>query len=171
MFIKIFQNVSKEREFLCAGLLHRIHCIYFGLYRVDVFLGDFRIVVVDDIVVAIERHEVLWRNVVLVTHAESRCPSRDTLKLVLEHIATAVALDDEQYLPPAHLIEILVAVASYLAYDRFERFVGVSAFFDLPDVFALSLVSRSMVGGTNIHSCCICATAFTISITSSRDAL
>ena len=169
MFIKIFQNVSKEREFLCAGLLHRIHCIYLGLYRVDVFLGDFRVVVVDDIVVAIERHEVLWRNVVLVTHAESRCPGGDTLKLILEHIATAVALDDEQYLPPAHLVEILVAVASYLAYDRFERFVGVCTFFPFPPL--LGFISSLTVEGTKSHSVLISTTFFVIWMISSRVAL
>ena len=112
--------------------------------------------------------ELVWLHVILIAHAIGGCPRCDSLKLILEHVPATIALDDEQDFPPLHLVQILVAVAPYLAYDRFVRFVGVLAFFGLSPV---SLISFSIVEGTNTHSWRICITADTSAITSSRVAV
>ena len=113
--------------------------------------------------------ELIRLHVVLITHAIGRSPCCDSLQLILKHVAPAIALNDEQYLPPAHIIQILVAVAPDLAYDYFERFVGVRAFFGFAPF--LSSISFSMVLGTNTHSWRICMTAATSATTSSRVAV
>ena len=111
--------------------------------------------------------EILRLYVVLITHAEGTRPSRDALQLILKHVAPSIALNGEQYFPPTHLIQILVARYADLAYARFERFVGVGAFFRFPPSSA-GFISFGMVVGTNSHSVRISTTACTIFTTSSR---
>ena len=120
-----------------------------------------------DVVVNIQIHQVLRSFSIFVAHAESRCPRLDALQLILKHVATAVALDDEQDFPPLHLIEIFVAVAPDLAYYDFEGLVGVLAFFCLPFP-SRSSISGLMVFGTCNHSLRICSTVVTRFCTSSR---
>ena len=78
-----------------------------------------------DIVVNIQIHQVLRSFAIFISHTESGSPRLDALKLILKHVATAVTLDDEQYFPPLHLIEILMPVSPDLAYYDFEGLVGV----------------------------------------------
>ena len=111
--------------------------------------------------------EILRLHVVLIPHAESRCPGGDSLQLILKHVAPSVALDGEQYFPPPHLIQILVARDADLAYARFERFVGVCPFFRFPPSVD-GFISFGIVDGTNSHSVRISTTACTSFTTSSR---
>lgn len=111
--------------------------------------------------------EILRLHVILISHTESRCPSLYSLQLILKHVAPSIALNGEQYFPPTHLIQILVARDADLAYDRFERFVGVGAFFRFPPSSA-GFISFGMVDGTNSHSVRISTTACTSFTTSSR---
>ena len=102
-----------------------------------------------DIVVNIQIHQVLRLFAFFIAHTESGSPSLNALKLILKHVATAIALDDQQDFPPLHFIQIFMPVAPDLAYDRFERFVGVDTFFFFP---SRSSISGLMVLGTAIHS-------------------
>ena len=112
--------------------------------------------------------KVLRLYVVFISHTESRCPGGDSLQLILKNVAPAIALNDEQNLPPLHLIQIFVAGATNLAYDRLERFVGVYPFFRCPSPF--SSISFSMVEGIADHSARISSTAFIMSMISAREA-
>ena len=114
--------------------------------------------------------KILWLHVLLVAHTIGRSPCRDALQLILENISPSIALYDEKYLPPAHLIEKFVPVSTNLAYDRFECFVGASTFFCF-FVSVFSFISVSMVEGTMSQSFCISTTALIISMTSVREAL
>ena len=127
-----------------------------SILRID--RGHFRLKVIDillcqlllaflDVVIYIEVNQVLRSFSVFVAHTESGSPCLNALKLILKHVATAVALDNEQDFPPLHLIQIFVAVAPDLAYDRFKGFVGVSEFFRLPFP-SVSSISGLMVDGT-----------------------
>ena len=120
-----------------------------------------------DIVVNIQIHQVLRLFAFFIAHTESGSPSLYTLQLILKHVATAIALDDEQDFPPLHLIEILMSVAPNLAYDYFEGLVGVLAFFRLPFP-SRSSISGLMVDGTCIHSLRICKIVVTRFCTSSQ---
>ena len=142
-------------------------CILSGNVCQQVCLFFFRQLLLTffDIMVNIQIHQVLRLFAFLVAHTESRSPCLDALKLILKHVATAIALYDEQYFPPLHLIEILMPVAPDLAYDRFERFVGVDTFFFFP---SRSSISGLMVDGTSIHSLRIWSTVVTRFCTSSR---
>lgn len=131
-----------------------------SILRID--RGHFRLKVIDlllcqlllaffDVVVNIQIHQVLRSFSIFVAHTESGSPSLYALQLILKHIATAVALNNEQDFPPLHLIQIFVAVAPDLAYDYFERFVGVCEFFRLP-FLSVSSISGLMVFGTCNHS-------------------
>ena len=128
-------------------------CILSSNVCQQVFLFFFRQLLFTffDIVVNIEVNQVLRLFAFFIAHTESGSPSLYALQLILKNVATAVALDDEQDFPPLHLIQIFVAVAPDLAYDYFERFVGVGAFFRLP-FLSVSSISGLMVDGTSIHS-------------------
>jgi hypothetical protein len=65
--------------------------------------------------------------------------------LILKYVAPAIPLDDQQDFPPLHLIQVFVAISPYFAYDYFERFVGVLAFFRFS---SFSFISGLMVDGT-----------------------
>ena len=97
---------------------------------------------------------------IFVAHTESRSPCLNALQLILKHVAPSVALNNEQDFPPLHLIQIFVAVAPDLAYDRLERFVGAGAFFGLSPCCAF--ISSWMVDGTKSHSVRISTMVFTI---------
>ena len=133
----------------------------------DLVVADVIITLFCFIIVTVKMEEVLRLYVVLITHAEGRCPCRDALKLILKHVSPSVALDGEQYLPPPHLIQIFVARYADLAYARFERFVGVCPFFRFPPS-AVGFISLGIVAGTKSHSVRISTTACTSFTTSSR---
>ena len=119
------------------------------------------------IVVNIQVHQVLRLFAFFIAHTESGSPSLYALQLILKHVATAVALNNEKDFPPLHLIEILMPVAPDLAYYDFEGLVGVLTFFRLPFP-SRSSISGLMVDGTCIHSLRICKTVVTRFCTSSR---
>ncbi len=120
-----------------------------------------------DIVVNIQIHQVLRLFAFFISHAEGTCPSLNALQLILKHVAPSIALDNQQNLPPLHLIEIFVAVAPDLAYYDFEGLVGVLTFFRLPFP-SRSSISGLMVLGTCIQSFRIWSTVVTRFCTSSR---
>lgn len=139
-----------------------LHLCYFLISELRLSLGWF------DVIIAIKMKKVLRLHVILISHTESRCPGGDSLQLILKRVAPAVALNDEQDFPPPHFIQVFVAVASNLAYDRFERLVGVGAFFRFPSSF--SSISFSMVEGIADHSARISSTVLIMSMISAREA-
>ena len=147
----------------------RILCVYLGLHlRNFLFSEMYFILCWIDVVVTIQVKEVLWLFAFFIAHTESTRPSLDALQLILKHVAPAVALNDKQNFPPPHLIQIFVAVASNLAYDRFEGLVGVCPFFRFPSFF--SSISFSMVEGIATHSARISSTVLIMSMISAREA-
>ena len=143
-----------------------INCGHFRLKVIDLLLCQLLLVFLD-VVIYIEVNQVLRSFSVFVAHTESGCPCLNALKLILKHVAPAVALNNEKNFPPLHLIEILMPVAPDLAYYDFEGLVGVCAFFCLPFP-SRSSISGLMVDGTCIHSLRICKTVVTRFCTSSR---
>lgn len=112
------------------------------------------------IIVEIKMQKILRLHVVLVTHTEGRCPSCDTLQLVLKYASPSIALNGKQYLPPTHFIQVFPPRDADFAYDRFERFVGVGAFFTFPPL--LGFISSLTVEGTKSHSALISTTFLVI---------
>ena len=144
-------------------------CFVLSLYLLADFLvvADVVVFAVKDVIVDIQMQEILRLHVVLITHAEGRCPGGDALQLILKHVAPSIALDGEQYFPPPHLIQVFVARNANLAYARFERFVGVCPFFRFPPS-AVGFISFGIDDGTKSHSVRISTTACTSFTTSSR---
>ena len=136
--------------FLSLKSISRILCVYLGLHLVNILLCELRLAFFN-VVVKIEVNQVLRLFAFFIAHTESGSPSLYALQLILKHVTPAIALDDEQYFPPLHLIQIFVAVAPDLAYYDFEGLVGVLAFFRLPFP-SRSSISGLMVDGTCIHS-------------------
>ena len=149
--------------------ISRILCVYLGLHLVNILLCELLLILGwFDVIITIQMQKVLWLHIILIPHAEGRCPGGDSLQLILKRVAPAVALNDEQDFPPPHFIQVFVAVASNLAYDRFERLVGVGAFFRFPSSF--SSISFSMVEGIADHSARISSTVLIMSMISAREA-
>ena len=152
--------------FFSLKSISRILCVYLGLHLVNILLCELRLAFFD-VVVKIEVNQVLRLFAFFIAHTESGSPRLNALKLILKHVAPAIALDDEQDFPPIHLIQIFVSGAPDLAYYDFEGLVGVLAFFRLPFP-SRSSISGLMVDGTCIHSLRICSTVVTRFCTSSR---
>ena len=144
----------------------RINCGHLRLKVIDLLLCQLLLAFLD-VVIKVEVNQVLRLFAFFISHAEGTCPSLYALQLILKHVATAVALNNEQDFPPLHLIQIFVAVAPDLAYDYFEGLVGVCAFFRLPFP-SRSSISGLMVFGTCNPSLRICNTVVTRFCTSSR---
>ena len=156
IFVVLLQSLHSQRQCLPAGLpvllsSTALHLLFTFFY----------------IVVNIQIHQVLRLFAFFIAHTESGSPSLYALQLILKHVATAVALNNEKDFPPLHLIEILMPVAPDLAYYDFEGLVGVLTFFRLPFP-SRSSISGLMVDGTCIHSLRICKTVVTRFCTSSR---
>ena len=163
------KNGEPAGSLILLESISRILRVYLGLHLLYIFISKLCICFGwINIIIAIKMKKILWLYVVFVSHTESRCPSRDALQLILKHVAPAVALNDKQNFPPHHLIQILVAVAPNLAYDRFEGFVGVCPFFRCPSPF--SSISFSMVEGIATHSARISITVLIMSMISAREA-
>ena len=146
-----FNRLDNEGEPAGSPILEsilRINCGHFRLKVIDLLLCQLLLRLVD-VVINVEVNQILRSFSIFVAHTESGCPCLNALQLILKHVAPSVALDDEQYLPPLHLIQIFVAVAPDLAYDYFEGLVGVLTFFRL---LSRSFISGLIVFGTCIHS-------------------
>ena len=129
--------------FFAFSLQRRIDRIYLIQHLVGFLLRHRRAFLID-ITVKIHRHPTIRAFLLLVAaHGMESAIGRQSLQLILQHIPTTVAPDDQRDVAVAHLIEILLAVTTYLAHYFLEEVVGGLAFFRLPFLFASSSSSNS----------------------------
>ena len=105
---------------LLFGLVYAVHQ---SLQIVDVFLFHRRCCI-DVFLAGGERKPVFGLLAFSVTHAEATHISAQAKELILQNVATAVALHDAPYLPKLQVVEKHMAVDSNFTYEQLIDVVG-----------------------------------------------
>ena len=105
---------------LLFGLVDTVHQ---SLQIVDVFLFHRRCRGLFFLVEG-ERKPVFWLLAFGVTHAEATHISAQAKELILQDVATAVALHNTPYFPKLQVVEKHMAVDAYLTYEQLIDVVG-----------------------------------------------
>ena len=107
-----------------GGLLFSlVDTVHQSLQIVDVFLFHRRCCL-DVFLIEGEREPVFGLLAFSITHAEATHISAQAKKLILQDVATAVALHNTPYLPKLQVIEKHMAVDAYLTYEQLIDVVG-----------------------------------------------
>lgn len=136
-----FTDQKRGTLFGCPAL--SVHCRHEGSQFFFIF-GSNRWFLFYLIIVEVERKPSLRSLILFVAaHCEGGTIRLQTLKLVLQYVAPTIAANDEHNFAVAHLVKKLMAVTSYLAYDRLERLVGCWTFFESSGFSSVSLTGTT----------------------------